>query len=203
MTIDSLTTILMLARHGQTRDNAEGRWQGRRDGPLTSEGRKQVQALGERLKPRGPYTVIYASPLGRALESAHLLSASLGDPPIKTDARLTEYDFGAWDGLTPAQLRARGFWQAAQRNPEFTPPGGESFAFAARRVAAALQDFAVRHPGSRIAVVGHGLTLASALALLLDADPRRAPRYALDNAGTAELAANGRPRLIHIDPVVS
>jgi hypothetical protein len=52
-------------------------------------------------------------------------------------------------------------------------------------------------------VIGHGLTLAVALALLLDGDPRRALRYALDNAGVAELSVNGRPQLVHLDPTIS
>jgi broad specificity phosphatase PhoE len=54
-----------------------------------------------------------------------------------------------------------------------------------------------------VVVVGHGLTLAAALALLLDGDPRHAPRYALGNAGMAELLLDARPRLTHLDPVIS
>jgi broad specificity phosphatase PhoE len=52
-------------------------------------------------------------------------------------------------------------------------------------------------------VIGHGLTLAAGLALLLENDPRHAPRYALDNAGMAEVAFNSRPQLIHLDPIIS
>jgi broad specificity phosphatase PhoE len=146
---------------------------------------------------------IYSSPLGRAVETARLLAEMLGELPVEPDARLAEYDFGAWDGLTPTELRARGFWEAVQHDPEFTPPQGEPFGAAARRVVAALHGVAARHPGARVAVVGHGLTLAAALALLLDGNPRRAPQYALDNAGMAELVLNSRPRLVHLDPVVS
>jgi broad specificity phosphatase PhoE len=135
--------------------------------------------------------------------TAELLSPVLGDLTIATDARLTEYDFGAWDGSTPAELRARGCWQAVENDPEVTPPRGEPFADSARRVTAALQEIAALHPGARVVVIGHGLTLAAALAPLLDRDPRHAPRYALDNAGTAELALNGQPKPIHLDPIVS
>jgi broad specificity phosphatase PhoE len=90
-----------------------------------------------------------------------------------------------------------------QRDPEFAPPLGEPFGAAARRVATALREVAARHPGARVAAVGHGLVLAAALALLLDGDPRRAPRYALGNAGMAELMLDSGPRLIHLDPVIS
>lgn len=194
-------TVLTLVRHGQNRDNAEGRWQGRRDSPLTSEGRRQVEALSQRLA-RGSCATVYTSPLGRAVGTARLLSTAMGTLPIKTDARLTEYDC-AWDGLTPSELRAQGFWEAVQRDPEFRPPQGEAFGASARRVVAAWQEFAAWHRGARVAVVGHGFTLASGLALLLDGDPRQAPRYTVDNAGIAELALDGRPTLIHIDPTIS
>lgn len=53
---NDVTSVLTLVRHGQTRANAEGRWEGRRDGPLTTEGRRQVEGLG-----------------GRAVETAQLL----------------------------------------------------------------------------------------------------------------------------------
>ena len=111
---NGMTSILTLTRHGQTRDNVEGRWEGRRDGPLTPEGRRQIEAPGHRLKPLGPYAVVYSSPLGRAVETAQLLLTALGELPVRTDTRLAEDDFGAWDGLTPAELRARGFWEAPQ-----------------------------------------------------------------------------------------
>jgi broad specificity phosphatase PhoE len=89
-----------------------------------------------------------------------------------------------------------------QGDPEFVPPGGEPVGAAARRVATALQEVAMRHPGVRVAVVGHGLTLAAALALLLEGDPRGAPRYALGNAGMADVMLDARARLIHLDPVI-
>lgn len=198
-----MKTVLTLVRHGQTEDNAEGRWQGRRDGPLTAEGRQQVAALAQRLRRRGRFSAVYASPLRRAVETARLLASSLGDVPMKTDARLIEYDFGAWDGLTATELRAHRFWDAVERDPEFTPPQGEPFGAAARRVVAALRELAASHGGARVAVVGHGLALAAALALLIDGDPRRAPRYTLDNGGTAALALDRCATLIDIDPVMS
>jgi probable phosphoglycerate mutase len=192
-----------LVRHGQTEDNAAGRWQGTRDSPLTAEGRRQVETLALRLEPDGPCVAIYASPLARAVRTAEILAPLLGAPMVWQEPDLREYDFGAWDGLTPAELRARGFWREVTRDPEFTPPAGEAFGTAARRVERALRTIAGRHRGSRVLVVGHGLTLAAALAQLLDGDPRQAPRYALANGAMAELAMNDRPRLVHLDPPIS
>jgi broad specificity phosphatase PhoE len=98
---------------------------------------------------------------------------------VRTDARLAEYDFGTRDDLSPAELRARGSWEAVQGDPEFAPPLGEPFAANARRVAAALEEIAARHPAAR-------------------RPPLRARQ-----AGIAELALAARPRLIHLDPVIS
>jgi probable phosphoglycerate mutase len=191
-------------RHGQTAANAAGRWQGRReDGPLTDEGRRQVDAVAARLRARGSWVAVWASPLGRAWESARRVAAALGALRVRPDADLVEYDFGAWDGLTPAELRARGFWGEVARDPEFAPPGGEPFAGAARRAAAALGRIAAESAGRAAIVVSHGLVLGAALALLLEGDPRSAPRYALANGGLAELEVGADVRLVHLDPVAA
>ena len=195
-------TTLTLVRHGQTHDNAAGRWQGLRDSPLTAEGRAQAQAAGARLQSLGPYNMVYSSLLPRAMETARLIAATLGEV-VRTEPGLEEYDFGEWDGLTPAELLARGFWEKVRQDPEFAPPGGEAFSGAARRVAAALRTIAARHHGERVVIVGHGLTLAAALAQLLDGDSRQAPRYALANGGIADLAMNGQPQLRQLDPTIT
>jgi broad specificity phosphatase PhoE len=198
-----MATLLTLVRHGQSRENAAGRWQGRSDGPLTAAGRRQMQALAERLVARGTYAAIYTSPLGRALESARLLAPRLGGVPVYTEAGLAEYDFGVWDGLTPAELLARGFWEAVSRDPTFAPPGGEPFAEAVARVVGVLRRIAVERGGERAVIMSHGLVLAATLGQLLDGDSRAAARYTLDNAGMAELALDGGVAVRHLDPPVS
>jgi len=195
--------VLTLVRHGETRENAAGRWQGRSDSPLTEEGKRQAEQLAGRLRLRGPFAAIYASPLGRALETARLVAPVLGDLAVRPAPGLVEYDFGEWDGLTPAELRARGFWDRVARDPGFAPPGGEPFSEAARRVNGALGAIAVAHVGERVVVVGHGLAFAAGLALLLDRDPLRAERYTLDNGGMAELAMSLSLNLVRIDPVIA
>jgi probable phosphoglycerate mutase len=199
--------LLAAVRHGQTIENARGRWLGLRDSPLTSEGRQQATALGGRLKPEGPWAAIYTSPLGRAVDTAMLLAAVLGAPVLPPERDLREYDFGEWDGLTPAELQARGFWAAVSRDREFAPPGGEGFAAAARRLTAALQGIASSHVGQGVVVVTHGLALAAGLALMLTTDARNAAQYALPNAGLALLSMDGddglASRLIAMDDPVS
>ena len=191
---------LALVRHGETEQNARGLWQGRSDSPLTGVGRAQAIALGERLKPHGPWNAIVTSSLGRALESARLLAAALGAPLQSPDQDLVEYDFGAWDGLAPAALEARGFWTSIADDPEFAPPGGEPFAAAARRLMAAVMRIA--RTGDTV-VVTHGVALAAALALMLTGDARNAARYALPNGGLALLHIDTGARLISIDDPIA
>lgn len=56
-------TLLATVRHGQTVENALGRWLGLRDSPLTEEGRQQAMVLGTCLPPKGSWAAIYTSPL--------------------------------------------------------------------------------------------------------------------------------------------
>jgi probable phosphoglycerate mutase len=199
-----MAAILTLVRHGQSRENAAGRWQGRGDAPLTVEGREQMRVLARQLAARGTYAAIYTSPLGRALESAYLLAPVLGEVPVYTEPDLVEYDFGAWDGLAPAELAVRGFWEAVSRDPMFAPPGGEPFASSAVRVVRAFWQIAAGLGGARAVIVSHGLVLAAALGQLLEGDPRAASRYSLGNGGMAEVALEGNTATLrHVDPPVS
>ncbi len=199
-------TLLATVRHGQTVDNAGGRWLGLRDSPLTSEGRQQAMALGGRLKRKGPWAAIYTSPLGRAVDTAMLLAEAIGAPVLPPERDLHEYDFGEWDGLTPAELQAHGFWAAVSRDPEFAPPGGEGFAAAARRLTVALGRIASLRAGQQVVVVTHGLALAAALALMLASDARHAERYTLPNGGLALLrvdSTRSMSQLLTMDGPVS
>ncbi|MGW4706097.1 histidine phosphatase family protein [Streptomyces sp. NPDC004285] len=97
---------ILLARHGQTEWSLLGRHTGRTDIPLLDEGRRGAKLLGERLR-RGPWqglpgVEVRTSPLVRASETCEL--AGLGDRAEPWDA-LMEWDYGAYEGLTPAQIQ--------------------------------------------------------------------------------------------------
>ena len=99
---------------------------------------------------------LVASPLGRTMATARIVCAELGLPEdaIETDDRLKEMAFGAWEGLTPAEIQARHPEAWAARCAErwhYRRPGGESYALLAVRVGAFLREV----QGDTIAV-GHG-----------------------------------------------
>ncbi|MFC8535383.1 histidine phosphatase family protein [Streptomyces sp. NPDC057249] len=98
---------ILLARHGQTEWSLNGRHTGRTDIPLLDAGREGAKLLGERLH-GGPWTDLHGlevrtSPLVRAAETCEL--AGFGDRAEPWDA-LMEWDYGAYEGMTPAEIKA-------------------------------------------------------------------------------------------------
>ena len=155
---------LIHIRHGQTDWNVEGRLQGQLDIPLNDTGRGQAarngRVLAERLAADGvdPASLAYiASPLGRATETMRFVRNALGlDDTFPTDPRLMEITFGEWTGSTYAELRASGHEaQVRARKKDkwsFRPPGAETYAELAQRVAGWLETvdrdtIAVAHGG--------------------------------------------------------
>lgn len=133
-----------LVRHGQTDWNVEGRLQGQADTALNATGRGQAARNGRRLAelladPSAPDFV--ASPLGRTRETMEILRAEMGLEPggYRTDPRLLEVHFGAWEGHTFAELERADPGCFARRERDkwhFAPPGGkaESYEQLAERV---------------------------------------------------------------------
>jgi broad specificity phosphatase PhoE len=138
-------TTLLLVRHGETDWNAEGRLQGHTDRPLNDHGRRQANALAERLAGEEPIAAIYASDLARARETAEIVGGRLG-LPVVVDADLREKNWGNWEGLTGDERAAI----------EFV---GESTDEHRERVMRAVRRIVERHPGQRIVVVTHGGSL--------------------------------------------
>src|SRR5579863_1689078 len=129
---------LFLVRHGESTWNAEGRYQGRRDAPLSALGVKQAEALGRRLasvKADRPSSIV-SSPLSRALTTARTVGDLVGCTP-GVDQRLVEIGQGDWEGtlVTDVQQRWPDLFRTWRANPELVsfPGGGESLAAARKR----------------------------------------------------------------------
>ena len=70
---------ITLLRHGESVGNAESRWQGQAEFPLTDRGRSQALALAERWKnEKMKFDFVISSPLSRARETAEIIAAKLG-----------------------------------------------------------------------------------------------------------------------------
>ena len=148
------TTILL--RHGDTDLSPEHRFSGLRDLPLSASGERQARAAACRLAAGAPIDVVVCSPLRRAVETAAIAAGELGLSAV-VDDDLRETDFGAWEGLTLAEIQQ--CWPAVAAawrcDPRQAPPGGESFADTARRVNRACDRLLRDHGGKRVLVVGH------------------------------------------------
>ena len=132
---------ILLARHGETQWNFEGRYQGQEDIPLSETGRKQAQSLSTRLCDV-QIDAAFSSPLKRARETAELALAERASL-LKFDPRLMEINHGEWEGLLAAEIHARDpeLLQAWRDTPDSVlMPEGESLKHVLDRAWAALTD---------------------------------------------------------------
>lgn len=119
---------ILLARHGETQWNAEGRYQGQMDIPLSEIGLAQARKLGERLRDV-PITRAVASPLARAKVTAELALEEHRAAQLVFDPDLQEIAHGDWEGLLASEIRERDpellrAWREAPETVQM--PGGES-----------------------------------------------------------------------------
>ena len=187
-------TTLALLRHGPTAWNIEGRLQGRADIPLGAAARRELSDL------RLPSCLADArwvtSPLRRAVETARCLGASSPE----TDERLIEMDWGAWEGRTLGELRARlgaSFAAAEARGLDLRPPRGESPRQVQQRLRPWLREVAAA--GTATVAVTHKGVIRAVLGLACDWDflgpPPAKPEwpalqvFALDDEGHPRVAA--------------
>ena len=150
---------VLLARHGETAWNREGRYQGRTDIPLSAEGEAQARALGARLATL-PIDRAVASPLARARRTAEL---ALGERAalLSTDADLVEIGHGAWEGRVVDDIRASdgerlARWQAGPSADLGAGAGGECLAEVEARAFRALARACAGLPAdATVLIVAH------------------------------------------------
>lgn len=190
-TAGSIATTTILLRHGQTALSAQKRFSGRGDPPLTTLGEEQAAQAARRLarlfEDTEP-TVIVSSPLARARQTAAAAAAALHGAVV-VDERLIEADFGDWEGMTFAEVRARQPDDLAEwlASPDVAPPGGESFTAVGARVEELRNDWLSSHPGRLIVGVSHVSPIKSLARLALDAGPSVFYRTHLDLCGISTI----------------
>jgi broad specificity phosphatase PhoE len=160
-------TDLVIVRHAQSVWNAESRWQGWADPPLSALGEEQAAEAGRTLSGRDspilPPDLIAASDLRRARRTAELLADGNGAEGIGTDGilidpGLREYDTGDWTGLRRGEIMTRwprelAEWDAGRLE---AAPGGEDRAAFVARLFAALERVRLAAAGRSVLVVSHG-----------------------------------------------
>jgi broad specificity phosphatase PhoE len=183
-------TATLLLRHGQTPMSVQKRYAGlspKTDAPLTDTGVRQAVAAAKRLASAG-IDAIVASPLQRTVRTAEPVAAVTG-VPVLTDEGFRETDFGAWEGLTFAEVRER--WPSELTtwlaDPSVAPPGGESFDQVSERVTAALHRILAERAHQTVLIVSHVTPIKTLVAAALLAPPAALYRMHLDVAALCEI----------------
>jgi probable phosphoglycerate mutase len=140
---------ILLVRHGESTWNAERRWQGHADPPLSTTGAAQARAAAPALT---GIDAVWCSDLIRARQTAELCAPA--GLVAHADPLLRERDVGEWTGLTRDAIEDRyPGWLASGRRPD----GWEDDGAFARRAWQALRGVvAALEPGAQAVVVSHG-----------------------------------------------
>lgn len=164
-----------LVRHGQTEWSESGRHTSFTDLPLLPAG----EAAARRLAPvlaRQRFALVLTSPMRRARETATLA----GFPDAIVDDDLREWNYGELEGVTSAQIQARGGAFANWRIWTGPVPGGETAEQVETRTRRLLARADTAEGG--VLFFGHGHALRVLTAVALELDPRDGARFALDPA---------------------
>lgn len=149
-----MARTLYLVRHGQTESSQRKAYSGRSDIALTADGREQAREVARQLSGAG-IDAVFTSPLSRARDTAQAIAGATG-APLTVDERLTEIDYGGFEGLDRAAASAR-FGAAFDRwreDPFGSPvPGMEPLPAALERARAATADALAA--GEQPVIVGH------------------------------------------------
>ncbi|MGW2569446.1 bifunctional RNase H/acid phosphatase [Streptomyces sp. NPDC001537] len=182
----------VLLRHGETPLTPQKRFSGSggTNPSLSDVGREQAERAGAALARRGTVQAIVASPLARTRETAGIVARHLG-LEVSIDDGLIETDFGAWEGLTFAEVRERypddlNAWLA---DPHAQPSGGgESFAATATRIEATRDKLVAAYAGRTVLLVSHVTPIKTFVRLALSAPPESLFRMELSAAALSAVA---------------
>lgn len=184
-------TTLVLLRHGETALTPQKRFSGSggSDPELSEAGHRQAAAVAAALAARGTVQAVVSSPLKRCRQTAETVAARLG-LDVRVDEGLRETDFGAWEGLTFAEVQERhpedlAAWLGSAKA---APTGGESFASVARRVALSRDKLLARYAGRTVLLVTHVTPVKTLVRLALGAPPDSLFRMELSAASLSAVA---------------
>lgn len=190
-------TLVDLLRHAEADHNVGGEGAvlgGWAELPLTSRGREQAVELAARLTLQPPPVAIYSSPSRRARETADGIAQRLGLPILDHEG-LREIGCGEVDGAPIALVRARHplEWavNAAQQDPDFRWPGGESYREFRERVVASVRGIAAAHVGRRVVLLTHAGVISQLLGFCRQESPACWERHRPRNASLTRVLWQG------------
>ena len=150
-------TKFILVRHGQSKANECGYLVGKTEAPLSSLGEKKARAVSEYILKVYKVDAIYSSPLSRACNTVKGVADAL-NLPINMENKLTEFDFGKWEGLTHEKIKNSfddGYSKWARDPGVFIPDGGESMAQLQARVVEKIKEIGKKEDGKTVLIGSH------------------------------------------------
>jgi 2,3-bisphosphoglycerate-dependent phosphoglycerate mutase len=192
-------TRLYLVRHGQSAGNAEGRFGGHSDTPLSGLGIEQARLTAEALAKEN-ISAIYASDLARTMQTAEPLGKLLNLPVIGTPA-FRERHVGVLEGLTfdeSKEAHPRDYYALVHRNIHHVITNGESYRHLLRRATGELRNILRNHQGEKIAVVAHtGVICFLTLHLIgaINRNTKQTPWLVTSNCGITRFEIRGRTNI--------
>jgi broad specificity phosphatase PhoE len=184
---------LILVRHGETEWSAAGKHTGRTDVPLTEKGEAAAVALGPALARRSLYAA-FTSPASRAVRTAELA----GVPDAERDPDLLEWDYGGYEGLTTAQIRAaRPGWYLWRDGiiPGNAAHPGETLDQVGARADAVLARVTPLLAHGDVALIAHGHLLRVLTARWLRLEPVGGRLFRLDTGTLSTLGTEHDERV--------
>jgi probable phosphoglycerate mutase len=181
---------LIVVRHGATQHNAEARFTGQSDAPLSTLGLTQARAVAQRLH-AVEFQALISSDLTRATQTAGEILVARSQPALlRLDPDLREIALGAWEGMTYAEVRDQQpeALDAWQRDPiNGAPPGGETALALRERVVRAFERWRMDDPHATLVWVTHGGVISALLCHALGVELTRRWQFRRDNGSITEL----------------
>ena len=178
---------LILVRHGETEWNAQRRYQGQTDVPLSALGIQQAELIAERLATL-KIDAVYASDLIRAWETAQIIAEKCG-LNVLSEPCLRELKFGVLEGLTfdEAQAQYPGMIAAWQEDFNNAPEGAETIDLFNTRIVSLLEDLKQKHDEQVVLLVAHGGSLSEILRVALSLSRQKRWYLEMENASLSEV----------------
>jgi broad specificity phosphatase PhoE len=169
---------IFLIRHGITKQNKNGCFQGITDNPLSETGIKQAIQIKKFLIDKN-IEFIYSSPLTRAYETAKPLATAL-DLEIIKESKIKEINCGDWEGLSVETIRKKSdrFKNWITKGTT-TAPNGESIENVMERISPFVNKLLKQSDktGKNIAVFAHGAVNRAFICKILCLTPEKAFRF--------------------------
>lgn len=179
---------ITFVRHGETDLNKENRIQGSATNyPLNEAGEAYARKAAAAFDPEA-YDVVFVSPLTRAKQTAEIFTK--GKQDLIVDSRITEFDFGEWDGALISELKqahpdAFDEWNKVNERYLQYAPSGESFEHLAERCQDFLNEVIAKNPDGKVLAICHG-SLIRMLAACLVAQGQMENFQTMDNCALAK-----------------